>query len=234
MIHVFILSYNAIEQLASWLPKATFSNNVLFHIIDNGNQKVPTELKKYLLHVCQENIFCAGGWNLCMKIGFYHFNQDKIIIAEDDTIFDEIVINDCIELCNSTTISGARNDMFFYSFIGLHKNILETVGLFDENCFYATCEDYDYKYRCTLKNVQHVSPGHMIPDSHSASPLVSYKYRNLEYIHEKWDNFKSKEPLTPKFRKEYWSFFNQGPYDIFMSEVEYNKFLSNEKQKEKN
>lgn len=231
MIHAFILSYNAIDQLASWFTKEKFSEDITFHIVDNGNQKIPQDLIKYVTHVCKENIFCAGGWNLCMKIGFEYLNQDKILIIEDDTIFNETVIRDCYSLCTDNTISGARNDMFFYSFIGIHREIYKKVGTFDENCFYATCEDYDYKYRCILKEVNHASPGHMIPDSHAASPGVSFKFGNLEYVHEKWNSFNSKVPLTPKFRKEYWTFFKEGPYEDFMSEIEYKRFIENEKQK---
>lgn len=229
MIHVFILSYIAIDQLARWLPKENFSEDIVFHIIDNGNQKIPQELSKYVMHVCKENIFCAGGYNLAMKIGFEYLKQDKILITADDTVYNEAVVRDCYRLATENTVSGARYDHHFYSFMGLHKNIYKEIGPWDENCFYGTCEDNDFNYRCSLKGIKNISAGHMIYDSHASSPAVSYKYGNLEYVQEKWDNLKSKVPLTPKFRKEYWSYFKEGPYEDFMSEIEYKRFIASVK-----
>lgn len=228
MIHVFILSFNGIDYLNSWFKPDNFKKDIQFHIIDNGNQKIPKELENILLHKCKENIFCAGGWNLALDIGFNYLHQEKVLVVEDDINFNEDVIQKCYDLCNSKSIATGRNDQFGYSFFAMHKDTYKLVGRFDENCLYVTCEDNDYKHRCAIHGVAHVSANYYLHDLHLTSSVMSYKYGNKEYIESKWDNYTAVVPrTTEKFRPEYWKCFEKIHND-FMSVVEYNRFTSYE------
>ena len=219
MKHVFILTYEGIQELNSWFDASIFGDGYKFHIIDNGNQEIPDRLKQYITWVCKENIFCAGGWNLSCLIGFDKFRQEKIIITQDDVYFTKQTIDKCLEGSSSSVICGARNDMFLFSFFAIHVDTFRNTGSFDENCLLATCEDNDYIYRMNQLGGSIVSANIHLPNKNLSSLKVSFKYGNQEYIEQKKHN------ILPKFRKEYWTFFNQGPYSNFMSTIEYFRYL---------
>lgn len=233
----FILSYNGIDELASWFDPKEFKNTNIY-IIDNGRQIIPDKLKPYVIHTTEQNIFCAGGWNLACKLGFRYMQKDSIVITQDDLKFTEQNILDAIDYCNPKTIVGGRSDYFFYAFFAIHSNTYEKVGEFDENFLFVTCEDNDYHYRSLLHGIGHVTLNATMSNLHLTSKDMSWKYGNHEYLIDKWGKEKSwgvysyTEPFNgmyrPIFRKEYWNYFSDIK-NIFMSEFEYNKFIYNNK-----
>ena len=237
-IPVFILSYTGINELDKWLPTPP-SNNIIYYIIDNGRQNIPERLKPYVIHTTKENIFCAGGWNLACSIGFKSLGYDKIIITQDDLKFDNVSCIDCLGITNPNAIVGGRNDYFFYSFFALHKETYYTLGPFDENYLFVTCEDADFFYRAHLKNISHLSINRHLPNMNLTSKELSWKYGNYEYLISKWGPEKTwgiytyKTPFDgkpyPKFRQEYWKYFTENNHNNFMSENEYDRFLLNNK-----
>lgn len=229
---LFILTYQGIDELASWFEPSKF--DIPVYIIDNGKQKIPERLKNYIIHSTEENIFCSGGMNLCTSIGFDYLKSEKILLTQDDAKFTNTDVKTVLEATTENCIVGGRNDWWYYCFLGLHKAVYNKVGKFDENYLYGTCEDNDFHFRSLLLGVQHKTANLYIPNKNLSSPAISHKYGNYEYLIEKWGPEKSWGVYTyttpfngveyPKFRNEYWSQFTKR-HDRFMSEVEYERFL---------
>lgn len=234
---IFILSYQGINELDKWFDPSQF--NIPVHIIDNGKQNIPDRLKRCVIHSTKENIFCSGGLNLCAKIGFNFFKSQKILLTQDDAQFSMHQVQQVLDMSTPSTISGGRNDIFFYCFLGLHREVYSRVGEFDENYLFGTCEDNDYFYRAHLEQIQHITADTQIPNKNISSPAVSWRYGNYEYLIDKWGAEKPGKwsmysyttPFNgekrPKIRPEYWSYFKT-PYSTFMSDFEYARFLTNQ------
>ena len=130
--------------------KSSSKTNLRF--IDNGNQNIDG----FQTYQTNKNIGCAGGWNLICYIGFQYLGLEKIIIGQEDIITTEIEMKfELLEKCNEKTISALIQPNFeFAVFAILHKKTYIKIGLFDENCIDAYCEDADYKQRCYLNDIK--------------------------------------------------------------------------------
>jgi hypothetical protein len=186
-IPVFILSYRGSQFLEQYFHTEVFPN-ADFYIIDNGKQKWD-RLKNNVLYTTTRNIGCAGGWNLCSKIGFYHFNFEKILISNDDNMFNSEIVDLVYNNTNPKLVQGTYSTGFAFSLFGIHNETYKDVGEFDENFIYVTCEDNDYMHRCKLKNVECKS----LDVSNKANLSLSsgilnsdVRSQNARYIAEKW------------------------------------------------
>lgn len=238
----FILSYKDIDYLNNWIDISKYKDIDLF-IVDNGPQIIPERLKPYVIHSVYKNIFCAGGWNLICKLAFNKMGYDKIIVTQDDLKFSQEHVIQSLKYVSKDTIIGGRNDMFYYSFFGIHKETYKLVGEFDESFLEVTCEDNDYHYRAKLTGIQHRSMGFELPNDNLSSKELSWKFGNQEYLIQKWGPEKSwgdftytvpfngARPCHKINREEYYTHIKYEEYslprfpDLNGSDIEYARAL---------
>lgn len=226
----FVLGYNGINYFKDWFDFEHFKNTNL-RIVDNGNQQIPSELSKYVIHKTQKNIGCAGGWNLVCDIGFNHYNLDKIIIGQEDAKVSEEIFDALIENTNEKLICGTYNNSFEFSTYAIHRETFNKVGRFDENFMFAGCEDNDYKHRCKLNNVEiatlDVSHHYncSIANNLNVVPEKSPKH-NAGYIQKKWNNYQYSTPFNGEPVDKFTDYFIEiyGELQKWPSEIEYEFF----------
>lgn len=189
---VFILTYMGLDYFTRWSELVRSVPDIQFVIVDNGNQKIPTELETYPIFQTSKNLGCAGGWNTISHIAFNMFNMDKIVIGQDDAMFDMQMLNKIWEESNDETIAGAYDRAFEFSLFGLTQTFWNEVGMFDENFIYVGCEDNDYKQRAKLLNKKVLCLNYSADMNRSlssryitevAKPANVY---NVEYLTAKW------------------------------------------------
>lgn len=150
MITVFILTYVGMDYLNSWFDASVYSEGVEFHIVDNGKQEIPERLKPYVIHQTSRNVGCAGGWNLCCHLGFGWLDREKIIVGQDDGMFNESILEEVDRHTTPNQLVGTYDRSFDFSLFGIHRDLFNEVGEFDENFINVGCEDNDYKHRLKL------------------------------------------------------------------------------------
>lgn len=239
MIDVFILGYNGADYFTEWHSKLHFSDDIRFHFVDNGNQKLSKHIEDILIYRTNTNIFCAGGWNIMCDLGFDYMNLDKIIIGQEDGKFDEVAIRKIYEKTDKNTICGGYSNNFHFSLFGLHKETFQKVGRFDENFLIVGDEDNDYKQRCKIRNVDITSIGIPSDNNISITGQIRQPYvkRNGEYLHKKWGRhqesknkiyeyelpYNGQEPF--KMTDDYREWFNlPNNSSTYMSSYEYDLF----------
>jgi hypothetical protein len=150
---VFLLGYNAVTYLDQWFKVSNYKN-AEFYFIDNGNQELPQTIKDIHLYTTTKNIGCGGGWNLICDIAFNHMGLEKVIIGEEDAIFNQEMIESLWEYCDSDRVMTTYGNGFGYALFCIHKDTFNKIGRFDENIMYAAYEDADHKVRCSKGNVE--------------------------------------------------------------------------------
>ena len=185
MINYFILGYQGFNYFKEKFDKKKYPKTIL-RIIDNGNQKITG----HQLYETKKNIGCAGGWNLICYIAFEYLGLEKIIIGQEDLILEENEMRDLLEKCDENTITALLKTFEFSTF-ALHKKTFKKLGMFDENCIDAYCEDADYKQRCYLSGIKIESFNK--PDERNLGISRKINKRiydtiavNRIYIKEKW------------------------------------------------
>ena len=195
MYNYFILGFQGFEYFKKNYNKEMYSKTNL-RIIDNGNQNIDG----FQNYKTTKNIGCAGGWNLICYIGFQYLGLEKIIIGQEDITTTETEMNELLEKCNESTISALIQPNFEFAVFALHKKTYIKIGLFDENCIDAYCEDADYKQRCYLNNIKIES----LNTSNSRNLGLSRRVNtrifdtitvNRLYIKDKWGNSINKNEL---------------------------------------
>ena len=201
----------------------------------------------------KKNIGCAGGWNLICYIAFEYLGLEKIIIGQEDLILEENEMRDLLEKCDENTITALLKTFEFSTF-ALHKKTFKKLGMFDENCIDAYCEDADYKQRCYLNNVKIKSLKKSIDKNMGLSRIKNTRIFdtiavNRAYIKKKWGKSTNKDKLSAQDEQppyEYKFPFNNKDYETnflpitdrmkriqnitdnkFLSENEITKFLIN-------
>jgi len=198
-IPIFVLTYIGAGYFTNWSQEIRINPQLQFVIVDNGIQN----LSSLYMPTFQssQNLGCAGGWNLISQLAFNKFGLDKIIIAQDDAVFDLQMVMDVWNNTTDETIAGAYDRSFEFSLFGLTKNMWNTVGLFDENFIYVGCEDNDYKHRMKLFNKTVKSLGYSADmNSNLSSRYITSNAKpaneyNVQFIETKWG--KNYEYTTP-------------------------------------
>jgi len=189
---VFVTSYTGLHYFNKWSQTVVRNNdNLQLVIVDTGNQAIANSITDIPIFQLQ-NVGCAGCWNMCALLGFNYYNLDKIIIGQDDAMFDEQMINLIWDQSNDDMLIGAYDRGFTYSLFGLTKKFWTDVGVFDENFVYATYEDNDYIHRIRLLNKQWKSLNFSADlNSNITSKYLSDDIRsvNRAYMIEKWGHF---------------------------------------------
>ncbi len=191
MKHVFLLGYNAVDYLDSWLNMKNY-NDINFYFIDNGNQTLPTNIQNIHHYTTTKNLGCAGGWNLICDIAFNTLGLDQVIIGEEDAIFNQEMIDNVWNYCTPDRMMTTYGNGFGYALFCIHRETFEKVGRFDENIMFAAWEDADHKVRCAKQNVEvfcmEVDPSlNGSSTSYDAnSPRNSIHEHNKQYFISKW------------------------------------------------
>ena len=206
MINYFLLAYQGFDYFREKFDKKKYPNTTL-RIIDNGNQKI----EDYEIYKTKNNIGCAGGWNLICYIGFEYLGLEKIIIGQEDTIVEEKEMKELLEKCNENTIATLIKPHFEFSTFALHKKTFIKIGMFDENCIDAYCEDADYKHRCYLNEIKIENLNKPVERNLGISRKINKRIYdtitlNRIYIKQKWGMSINKDDLS--FRDE------QPPYEF--------------------
>ena len=186
MINYFLLGYQGFNYFKEKFDEKKYQKTIL-RIIDNGNQKITG----YQLYETKKNIGCAGGWNLICYIAFNYLGLEKIIIGQEDTIVEEIEMIELLERCNENTIIGLIKPRWEFATFALHKKTFKKIGMFDENCIDAYCEDADYKQRCYLNKIKIESLNKSLERNFGISRKINKRIYdtitvNRIYIKEKW------------------------------------------------
>ena len=186
MINYFLLGYQGFNYFKEKFDEKKYQKTIL-RIIDNGNQKITG----HQLYETKKNIGCAGGWNLICYIAFNYLGLEKIIIGQEDTIVEEIEMIELLERCNENTIAGLIKPGWEFTTFALHKKTFKKIGMFDENCIDAYCEDADYKQRCYLNKIKIESLNKSLERNFGISRKINKRIYdtitvNRIYIKEKW------------------------------------------------
>ena len=196
MINYFLLAYQGFDYFREKFDEKKYPNTTL-RIIDNGNQKI----EGYKIYRTKNNIGCAGGWNLICYIGFEYLGLEKIIIGQEDTIVEEKEMEELLKKCNENTIATLIKPHFEFSTFALHKKTFIKIGMFDENCIDAYCEDADYKQRCYLNEVKIESLNKPSERNFGISRKINKRiYDTIEvnrtYIKQKWGSSVNKDEVA--------------------------------------
>ena len=196
MINYFLLGYQGFNYFKEKFDKKKYPKTIL-RIIDNGNQKITG----HQLYETKKNIGCAGGWNLICYIAFQYLGLEKIIIGQEDTIVEENEMNEMLEKCNENLISTLMKPHFEFCSFALHKKTFEKLGMFDENCIDAYCEDADYKQRCYLNGIKIESLNKSQDRNFGIARKINKRIYdtiavNRIYIKEKWGKSINKNQIA--------------------------------------
>jgi GT2 family glycosyltransferase len=189
---VFVLTYMGLDYFARWSQEIRTHPELQFIIVDNGQQNIPESLKHYPIFQTTQNLGCAGGWNLICQLAFNTYGMEKIIITQDDAMFDKAMLDNVWEQSNDDVIAGAYNRAFEFSLYALTPTFWNTVGMFDENFLYVTYEDNDYKQRATLFNKQVLCLNYSadlnksLTSKHITQVAKPANIYNAEYFAAKW------------------------------------------------
>ncbi len=234
--HVVILGYNAANYFTQWFKLENYSTDTKFYFVDNGQQNLPDSIVKTMNpYITTKNIGCAGGWNLICDIAFNSLGLDKVIIGEEDAMFNQVVLDALWSQSTETNLATTYGNGFGYALFCMHKEVFTKVGRFDENFLWAACEDNDYTYRCQLAGVTVSNLG--VPSHYNGSattsdpnsPRHAVHTHNVEYIGQKWGvNYEHKIPFGgaeyPTFDPLLVSHF--GDITEFPSVTEYKNYCS--------
>ena len=155
---VFILTYRGIDYFNQWFKESNYSSTTRFHIVDNGQQTIPENLKHLVIYSTIQNIGCSGGFNLMYNIAFNYMGLDQIIIAQEDGLFNQQMLDEIWSNITSDKIVGGygfpwkTDRKINFGIFGIHKSLYSCIGDWDENCVFAYYEDNDYEHRINLAN----------------------------------------------------------------------------------
>jgi len=229
-VPIFILTYRNLEYFSQWWPEAESSlaaSDLDYHlvVVDNGQQDIKSlPIEGMTAFQTGENIGCAGGWNLCADIGFESFGYDKIIIGQEDAKFDEEILRRVFDSTDENNIYGAYEDGFTFSLFGLHQNVWNRVGRFDENLVFVTHEDCDYTQRCYREGIGVNSLGFsktLNANLESQSSRGRFASQlNKAYMDEKWgEEWNREKPRKLGFHQNFVNVY--GEREEFPSVKEY-------------
>lgn len=235
--HVVILGYNAANYFTEWFKLENYSTDTKFYFVDNGQQTLPKLIQDGMNpYTTTKNIGCAGGWNLICDIAFNTLGLDKVIIGEEDALFDQNILDTLWADANENNLATTYGNGFGYALFCMHKDVFAKVGRFDENFLWAACEDNDYTYRCELNSITVSNlnvPSHLNGNATAVdpnSPRNQVFQHNADYINNKWSiqGFRYKTPFNgephPMFDPLLIHHF--GDIEEFPSVSEYKKYCT--------
>lgn len=216
---VFITTYKGFEYFKSWYHNIKDAEDTQLIGIDSGNQSAIEDFTDFPIYQTSINVGCSGCWNIAAHIGFNVYGVDKIIIGQDDAIFNESMVSHLWETTNDTTLAGAYNRGFEFSLFGLTREFYNTVGMFDENFIYAGCEDNDYTHRAKQFNKRVQGLGYsadMNISLNSSTVVQPVRTYNATYLHEKWgQHYEYQHPFNDPTQSPAYCGIHSGLTDIY-------------------
>jgi len=122
-------------------------NNQDINYFDQVRQVTPNPLvKKYEYSYCPRNMGCPSSWNYHIK----HYPKEKYWIqSSDDVMFQSTELLNLYNLMEEG-YDGVFAERCNYVLFGLSRNMIKTIGFFDENFHPACFEDNDYRDRINV------------------------------------------------------------------------------------
>lgn len=114
-----------------------------------GTHVIPDCVAEYRVLNMPANLGCAGSWNLGIKMTPF---APWWLVASDDVVFQPGALKKFAGECNPDRLTLSV-EWPHWQFFGVGENVVELVGLFDENLFPANFEDDDYLRRCEVLGV---------------------------------------------------------------------------------
>jgi hypothetical protein len=189
---VFITTYCGLEYFKTWSNDIRNSENIQLVGIDTGNQVAANDFTDFPIYQSSQNVGCSGCWNLAANIGFNLYGVDKIIIGQDDALFNESMVERIWNETSDEWLVGAYDRGFTYALFGITKNFWNTVGVFDENFLFSSYEDNDYIHRTRVlgKNWKSLNYSADLNLSLAGRTLGdNVREINKNYMIEKWGHF---------------------------------------------
>jgi GT2 family glycosyltransferase len=115
-----------------------------------GTHHIPNCVAEYRVLNMPANFGCAGSWNLGIKCAPF---APWWMVVSDDVIFQPGALEQFASECSPDHVTICE-EWPHYQFFGVGENVVDTVGLFDENLFPANFEDDDYQRRCEISGVE--------------------------------------------------------------------------------
>ena len=115
-----------------------------------GVDAIPDCVVDYQVFNMPANLGCAGSWNLGIKVQPF---SSWWFFASDDVVFAPGALEKFAGECSPDRVTICE-EWPHYQFFGVGENVVERVGLFDENLFPANFEDDDYQRRCEVSGVE--------------------------------------------------------------------------------
>ena len=110
---------------------------------------VPECVEDYRVLNMPANLGCAGSWNLGVKSSPF---APWWLVASDDVVFAPGTLEQFAGECSPDRLTISA-EWPHWQFFGLGENVVDRVGLFDENLYPANFEDDDYQRRCDVLGV---------------------------------------------------------------------------------
>lgn len=154
---------NGVNWLNRLIDSIDFPVDNLFIINNNGKGEIDEDLKnlndnKFIkeIHILNMpcNIGVATSWNLIIKS---FLMEPYWVICNHDISFQPGLLNELYNKIQDESVdmihgSGGDFGDGSYDFFLIRDSIIKKIGLFDENCYPAYCEDADYIMRITRWN----------------------------------------------------------------------------------
>jgi GT2 family glycosyltransferase len=115
-----------------------------------GTDSIPACVADYRVLNMPSNLGCAGSWNLGVKL--QPFNS-WWLVASDDVVFEPGALEKFARDCSPDRLT-ISDEWPHYQFFGVGENVVQKVGLFDENLYPANFEDDDYQRRCEAAGIE--------------------------------------------------------------------------------
>jgi GT2 family glycosyltransferase len=115
-----------------------------------GTNHIPDCVADYRVLNMPANLGCAGSWNLGIKLRPF---SPYWFVASDDVVFAPGALEKFAAECSPDRLTISE-EWPHWQFFGLGENLVQEIGLFDENLFPANFEDDDYQRRCEVAGVE--------------------------------------------------------------------------------
>ena len=152
-----------------------------------GTDAIPDCVAEYRVLNLPANLGCAGSWNLGIKLQPF---APWWFVASDDVVFAPGALEKFAGECSPDRATICE-EWPHYQFFGLGSEVVERVGLFDENLYPANFEDDDYQRRCEVEGVEfgivnvahsHVKQGTVHAPEWAASNARTYDANETYFV----------------------------------------------------
>lgn len=117
--------------------------------IFDGTESIPDCVAEYRVLNMPTNLGVAASWNLAIKCAPH---ESWWMVVSDDVEFEPGTLEGFAAECSPDLLT-VSDEWPHYQFFGVGENVVDVVGLFDENLYPCNFEDDDYQRRCEVSGV---------------------------------------------------------------------------------